>query len=192
VAILAKYNEGEWLTKLPDVQRFNEIRKLLLKISVITGWQLPQKEVFDILIDQLDKFFFENFPYFNAPEIEFAFRRYGTQIKDFGREVNLGLFSEVLNTYKSDRRTVLIEAVNKAENAFKPHIYSEDEIINERRGDIEHFYQELRRGNMKVRYYPYFADVLKNDGFDIDPENPQEFFDNCLKNQKPNLYEYEN
>ena len=174
------------------MERFNEIRKLLLKISVITGWQLPQKEIFDILIDQLDKFFFESFPYFNVAEIEYAFRRYGTQIKDFGREINLSLFNEVLATYKADRRQVLIEAQNQPENSLKSHLLTDEQIKNERRGDIEHFYQELRKGNRRVIYYPYFADVLLEDGFKIDPENPEEFFNNCIKNQKPNLYEYEN
>jgi hypothetical protein len=77
---------------------------LMLKISVITGWIVPDKELKIILEDQLSKMFVESFPTVNADEMEFAFRN--NHVKDWGKSMNLNLINEVMEPYLERRREV--------------------------------------------------------------------------------------
>jgi len=76
---------------------------LLLKISVITGWQLPEEPFLTILVDQLAKKLVEAYPTVNPDEFEYAFRTYGPMIKDWGRQCNLGLINQAIAPYLAAR-----------------------------------------------------------------------------------------
>lgn len=83
------------------------VKILVFKISVITGWNLPeQQEVLNILYDQMGKKLMEDYSDLNTDEIEYAFRSFGTTVKDWGKNVNLSLIDEVLLPYKSKRLEV--------------------------------------------------------------------------------------
>jgi hypothetical protein len=80
---------------------------LCVKISIITGWQIPADEdVKQILYQQLEKKMKEDYSNLNIQEIEYAMRKYGTEIKDWGKSINLSLIDTAVNPYFYKRSTV--------------------------------------------------------------------------------------
>jgi hypothetical protein len=77
---------------------------MLLKIAVITGWTLPTDALQNILVDQFKKKMLESYADCNPEEIEYAFRNYGCQMKDWGKQLNLALIDEVIQPYLRKRR----------------------------------------------------------------------------------------
>lgn len=78
----------------------------IIKIHVITGWVVPANELLTVLIDQFEKALVEKYPAINPDEIEYAFRTYGTTVKDWGKQMNLSLIDEVLVPYIARRAEV--------------------------------------------------------------------------------------
>jgi hypothetical protein len=76
---------------------------LCLRIASITGWTLPNENL-EILFDQLAKYLVEMFPTLNHEEIEYAFRTKSSNVKDWGKNLNLSLFTEVLEPYLIERK----------------------------------------------------------------------------------------
>jgi hypothetical protein len=77
---------------------------LLIKINIITGWNFPTEiEHQNILEDQFRKKLIESYPNVNLDEIEYAFRN-NTSVKDWGKNINLGLVDEVMIPYLNQRR----------------------------------------------------------------------------------------
>lgn len=145
---------------LADVLKFTG--ELLLKIHVITGWEVPQQELLLILRDQLYRKLIEDFPQLNTQEIEYAFRNAGCSIEDWGKTMNLNLIDKILVPYVGKRYDL-----GKLEEIKAPppkqKIYTEDELLNIQRCDIEMFYQRLRNGRTSP-VPDYFAEVLLRDG----------------------------
>lgn len=80
---------------------------LTLKISVITGWQIPENpEYVTILNDQLKKKFVDDYQDLNSDEFEYAMREYGTKIKDWGKGLNLALIDDAICEYLGERHHV--------------------------------------------------------------------------------------
>lgn len=77
---------------------------MLLKISVITGWVLPTETLQNLLVDQFKKKMLESYSECNAEEVEYAFRNFGYQVKDWGKQMNLNLIDEVMRPYLQKRR----------------------------------------------------------------------------------------
>lgn len=77
---------------------------MLLKIAVITGWALPTESLQNILVDQFKKKLLESYADCNPEEVEFAFRNYGCEMKDWGKQLNLALIDEVMQPYLRMRR----------------------------------------------------------------------------------------
>lgn len=86
-----------------DIKKLH-IYKLLIKISVITGWNIPDAEIFDIFIEQFKMKMDESYRFLNMDEIEYAFRTY--KVEDYGKNFNLHIFIEVLTRYLADRKQV--------------------------------------------------------------------------------------
>lgn len=80
-------------------------KAMLIKINAITGW-IINEDTTEILIDQFRKHLRENYPDMNPDELEYAFRKYGTVVKDWGKQMNLSLIDEVLIPYKNKRLEV--------------------------------------------------------------------------------------
>lgn len=80
-------------------------KALVLKISVITGWSIPENsEYITILTDQLMKKFADDYQDLNVDEFEYAMRAYGTHIKDWGKGLNLALIDDAICEYKGRRQ----------------------------------------------------------------------------------------
>lgn len=165
-------------------------KALLLKIHIITGWVIPATELLNILVDQFQKKLIEDYGNLNTEEIEYAFRRSGTTIKDWGKEMNLNLIDQVLIPYLNERMQVSAKE-EKIKHPPEQKIYTDEEIMNQRRGHLEMCYQVLRRGKVPI-IFPYYAEVLVTDGFIEKQEDMDQFFSESLGKGIENLYVKEN
>lgn len=97
--------EAKPLGLLSDADLLKATGVIILKIYIITGWQVPQKELKNILIDQLSKKIKESYPNVNEMEVEYAFR-HNLTVKDWGKSMNLVLIDEVLGDYLEKRSCI--------------------------------------------------------------------------------------
>lgn len=171
--------------------------RLLFIITVVTGWQLPTHEdAIKILKDQFAKKLSESYENLNIDEFEYALRN--CPVKDWGKAINLNLIDEVIDQYLESR--VQLSAVE--ENLNTPpiqKIYTDEEILNQRRAEIETAYQAMRGGHLPI-IHKYFHEILLADGLlkkveSIDLEDIQretetvgEFFVRKLNSQAENIY----
>lgn len=90
-------------------------KALGIRIAIITGWQLPEPAHQRIFWEQLAKYLLEQYPTLNHEEIEYAFRTKSSNVKDWGKSMNLSLFTEVLDPYTTERKAAsIIEAQEAA------------------------------------------------------------------------------
>lgn len=158
---------------LTEVEQVYAVKNLLIKIHVITGWALPTEEFLGVLIDQVHKKIMEDYSDMNPDEVEFAFRE-TTTLEDWGKNLNLNLLDKILIPYK-DRRYGISR---KVENALPPpekRPYDPNEVLNQYRGEIEFYFQQLKKGNNRPRRFDYFEETLRADGMIPEGENMDEF-----------------
>ncbi|MDI3319976.1 hypothetical protein [Pinibacter soli] len=95
------------ISAMDNEKLFLSAQALLVKIGIITGWQLSDDDMYlTVITDQFTKKLAEEYGDMNTEEIEFAFRTYGTEVKDWGKQLNLSLIDEVMNKYRTKRRQV--------------------------------------------------------------------------------------
>lgn len=172
--------------QMSDIELLNECRLLLLRLSVITGWIIPQAELKNILIENLCKKMVESYPNVNVGEVEYAFRNKGIEIKDWGKSFSITLLDEVMMPY-IERRFGVSDLEQRIKRSEIHRLYTDGEIINERRGDIEMAYQTMRSGRIPI-VHRYFEEVLRADELMDEGENLSEFFVRKLNNQAENIY----
>lgn len=131
---------------------------LLLKIHVITGWKLTDDEFkMNILESQFIQKLQEDYGNVNVDEIEYAFRKYGKLVKEWGKELNLNLIDEVMDEYLKHRNNVsdLEERLLEAPEAEKP---TSEQIESANRESIETYYQDFLSGKQQsFKLLPHFA-----------------------------------
>lgn len=180
------------LCKLDASKLGKEVKAAIIKISIITGWTYPDDKLYQsILEDQFKKKLLEEYPDLNFKEMEYAFRYYGTRVKDWGKSINLSLIDEVLSAYKNDR----FEVSRKEEiNAPKPEqiIVTEEQLINLHRQDIENFYQRCVNGRIPSTTPVYFKQRLVEDNLMGEKDNLVAFFVDRLNRGVKNIYEFIN
>ncbi len=83
---------------------------LMGKLTTIAGWRIPDghgaENYEKVFTDQLNKFIFEQFGNITLSELEYAVRKYGVNLSDWGRPMHLGLLSHCLTEYLAYRATV--------------------------------------------------------------------------------------
>lgn len=173
---------------LTEDKRLIWSKALLLKIHVITGWTIPESELLTILIDQFSKKLTENYGHLNVDEIEFAFRRSGTIIQDWGKAMNLSLIDEVLIPYSNERFVLSAQEERQKSKPPEQKKYTQEEIDNEYRGDIEAFFQRCRNGIVPHAIPKYFEEILIKDGLLNQDEKLSDFFTRKLGIGQQNLY----
>lgn len=167
-------------------------KALLVKIHVITGWTIPGAELLNILVDQFQKKLVESYPQMNPDEIEYAFRSGGTVVKDWGKAMNLALIDEVLIPYLEERKRLSHELEERKTPPPAARIYTDEELLNIQRGDVEAFFSRLQAGWVPNGPTPqYFADVLRKDGLLKPGETSDQFFTRKLQEGAKNIYIYE-
>jgi hypothetical protein len=186
LVVIEKKYLSQQIGKLSNEKMFYEAGKLILKIAVITGWVIPVNEVLNVLIDQLAKKLKEGYGSLNVDEIEYAFRG-NTSVKDWGKEMNLNLIDQVLQPYLDRRNEVSAMEQRLKERPPDQRIYTEDEILNQRRAEIETTFQAMKQG-----YYPiihvYFDQVLRDDGLLKEGETAPDFLNKHLNAETKNIY----
>lgn len=105
---------------MAPAQILKEATVLLLKIHVITGWEIPVKELFDILIDQFSKKISESYSNLNVDEIEFIFRNKPVDLKEWGKAMNISLMDEVIIPYIENRFELSRVEEQKKQIEYKP------------------------------------------------------------------------
>lgn len=171
--ICLKYSAKK-ISELSESELYLQVKKMLLQIYVITGWTMPSGEIKKILEDQFQKKLLESYRTLNTDEIVYAFRQIGTGIEDWGKEMNLNLVDKVLKPYLISRE----EISEKEEQQVPPppqKIYTDEEILNQRRAEIETAFQVMKRGKLPI-IHRYFSEVLKEDGFINEENEMSDFF----------------
>jgi len=102
---------------------------LIIKISVITGWQIYDGELLDIFIEQLEKKIEESYGGLNADEIEYAFRQNINDVKDYGKNMNLHIFDEILKPYVARRIEFEKQNVQKPKELPLPVMTNADKLV---------------------------------------------------------------
>lgn len=87
---------------MDERERWFAAQTLLLKIHAIKGWTIPVSELMDILIDQFQHKLEDRYQNVTIAEIEYAFRN-STDVKDWGKAMNLSLIDEVVIPYLDNR-----------------------------------------------------------------------------------------
>lgn len=186
-----KYSDTP-IAMMADVELRTRLLKVLKRIHVITGWNLPQdQEYTGLLLDELHAKLKESFDMLNLREIVAAFRENGIGVKDWGKNMNLDLVCNVLGVYCEKRARLSLEE-ERLQNPPEQKLYNEDQILNERRGHIEMAFRGMKRGHIPVMY-EYFPEVLHHDGFiaEATEEKMNEFFVQALNTGRENIYEQE-
>lgn len=162
-------------------------KSLLLKIHVITGWIIPDAELLTILIDQFQKKMVESYPNTNPQEIEYAFRNFGTTVKDWGKAMNLSLIDEVMIPYLEERKRISHAYEERAAPVPEQQVMTDAQILDYQRQRTEEFYQRIRRG--RVEQVPEIAvEALLADGLIGKREDADLFFVNKLNAGAANIY----
>lgn len=126
------YSE-ERIGKMTDSVKFhNGAQALLVRITLITGWELPKDEMLLVFLDEFKKWLVEILPDVNFSEISAAIRKYGTTIKDWGKKLNLNLIYQAVVPYLNERYDAS-ELLRQKMQANTPQLpipkLSEDEIL---------------------------------------------------------------
>lgn len=174
------------MMRIEDVKHWS--MALVLKIHVITGWVIPDSQLMNILVDQFEKKLLEDYGNLNPEEIEYAFRKYGTIIKDWGKAMNLNLIDQVLIEYLDKR--LLASAIEEKKKSILPDqkIYTDQENLNQRRYQIETTFQAMKKGYNPI-LHPYFLEVLQFDKLLIEGETLEAFFVRRLFNNSAQIYQ---
>lgn len=173
---------------LDPVQRLSAIKYLVLQICVVTGWAPPQAELKNILVQEFEKLLLENYPILNVNEIGLAFRRYGTKVKDWGKEMNLSLITDVLDSYWGERSESKKSANHEALIASGERILTEEDMDNEIRGQIQAFLTYKWQGKKNPLWMPQWGEILVKDGFIRDVSQTDQFIDFLIKNEVKEIY----
>lgn len=180
-----KYLEQR-IESLNDLEMLTKTAECLLNIHIITGWVLPDDENYiRILTEQLFQKLKEDFYMLNFSEISYAFRKSVGKI-DWGKNMNLELICTVLGEYSLNRAVVSVEE-EKVNLTPEQKIYTDDEILNGRRAEIEIAFQAMKKGKYPL-LHSYFKEVLLNDEMVQEEETLGEFFVRKLNSNTENIY----
>lgn len=148
-------------------------KALLIKINAITGWIVPEETV-DILVDQFRKKLSESYKKCNPNEVEYAFRNYGTAVKDWGKQMNLSLIDEVMTPYLNRR----YELSRLEEQKVKPilEIENKEDMSKEAMQDWFNVTAEkIRSGEMQLDFVPPMLYEFMDDNGNINATKEQKY-----------------
>lgn len=164
--------------KIPEHEQRIHIYKLLFKISVITGWSIPDAEIFDIFIEQFKLKIDESYRFLNTDEIEYAFRTY--KVEDYGKNFNLHIFIEVLSRYLADRKQLdEYQDIQKEQIMIHNHVEQSDEDLE---NELIEYSQKDYRGKKIYLLPPFLYDnLVKLNKIDLSESAKVKKFSEALK-----------
>jgi len=79
--------------------------KVLTTIATITGWKLPTEKVaVELLVESFEIYLKDACPSMNEKEMQYAFATQSANVKEWGKNLNLIVISEVVFPYLEERR----------------------------------------------------------------------------------------
>jgi hypothetical protein len=124
--------------------------KMIADIAVITGWNIPTGAATSALINHLGSTLVNDYSELNYEEIILAFKDHSSKIKDYAKNLNLGLFKQVLNLYYEERNLACIAESDIAIRDIEEQQLSEEKILNDSRSTIQECYNNF----LKEKFNP--------------------------------------
>jgi hypothetical protein len=162
-----KYAAPKIKTFTDDLLR-THTQLMLFKIHVITGWKLPEmvdssnpdayalNAKANILEEQFYLKLKEDYGEMNVEEVAYAIRKFGTQVKDWGKDINLSLIDTVLIKYLETRVELSDLEMRLKKEAEKPKP-TDEQILSIKRETIEVCYQGFLNGKQSIALIPHDA-----------------------------------
>lgn len=126
---------------------------LLLKINSITGWVIPTGPALVVLSDQLKKKLTESYANVNPDEVEYAFRNHGTEVKDWGKRMNLALIDNIMGPYLMKRYDISLTEEQMTESVLQIE-YKEDMSDEAMTDWFEAKKKDVRSGACTIDFIP--------------------------------------
>jgi hypothetical protein len=175
--------------EMNEEQREATTHLLLLKLHVITGWEVPLKEFMNILADQLQKKMGESYANVNAEEVEYAFRN-NTQVQDWGKAMNLSLIDDVMIPYLEKRKELSAIEEQKAPAGLieGPKEDLSDKAMGEWLEDIK---SKILKDEITYEFIPLMLyDWLESKGkLNISKEEKREYLARAIVSRQARLKE---
>ncbi len=174
-----------------DITRDIASQSLLLKIHVITGWVIPNDDdILSVLQYQFCLKLSEKYGNMNCEEIEYAFRNKESDIKDWGKSMNLSLLDEVLNPYLEKRFELsrIEESIRSNLNNFPvKQLDYIDETLEEKQTYLAEWEnrEDFNINNVPPFLYDYLVEFEK---INPTPEQKWEYFYKAADIRKANLF----
>lgn len=187
VAILEKKYSDTPISKMTDPEILTKAAECILRIHVITGWNLPDDKAYiQVLTEEFVLKLKEDFYMLNFSEITFAIRRASGK-KDWGKNMNLELISTVLGEYCHER-----ERLSSEEERFLPppeqKILTSDQLDDLTRKDIQLAFKCMKNGRIPIITEESFIEVLTKDNLLKEGENISDFFVRALGSGQEDIY----
>lgn len=144
---------------------------LLIKINVITGWIIPDESL-EILVDQFRKKLTESYANCNPDEVEYAFRNFGTAVKDWGKQMNLSLIDEVMVPYLGRRFELSRVEEQKAQPI--PQIENKEDMSMEAMTDwFNDVSKKIKDGKLLLEFVPPMLYIWMDENGNINKTNAE-------------------
>lgn len=182
--LISRKYEAPAFGTLTDEQLNLTALKILLTVQAISGWQLPDKEILDILITQLTLKLKESYPKVNIKEVEYAFRNYS--VKEYGKNFNLFIFDEVLEPYLRQR-----SEASKEEETKQPKQLPMQEITKEEKlQDIAEYRERTDLNENTIHLIPYYLHdwILELGLMEVSEAEKFELYDKATKLKLNQIY----
>ncbi len=159
-----------------------------MRLSVITGWKIPESEVAqNLLIDEFKKKIQENYKHVNIEEFLWAIRNYAKYSPNWGKELNLSLIDDILDRYLDQRQNVSIIEENQKLKNMEP--------IKTEKYDWQEIYEKFRdmdadddylHNIMPVGLYDW---ICKKRNIEISKEDKQVYFQKAIIHRRAYLFD---
>jgi hypothetical protein len=140
------------------------ILALILKISVINGVNIPDKESMPILVEEMIIQFRNRYDMLNVDEIMYAFRNYKSN--DWGKNFNLKYFDDIIQQYIYRRKEVseLEQGYSKPkEIEYIPVTITDDEMLEDLQYYVDKYHPADRFTNDFMMLLPLYLYDYMND-----------------------------
>ena len=161
----------------------------LFDISVITGWVIPDHEVYkEKLITQLVLKLKESYHDMNFSEISYAMRKYCSEVEDYGKSVNLALIDKVVKKYKAER--MVVSEIELSLTKEKQVVYTAEQLDEAERENAQRAYERYLKGQ-ELLSPEMNSGILIRDGYIRHESEVLRFFEFCQLNKIQNIYVHE-
>lgn len=175
--LIVKYT-GRRIEQMNDKELGIGTELTLIKISIITGWQIPDHEMYSrVLIEEMLNKFKEAYGDLTFAEILYAMRNFGSAVEDYGKAINLSLIDKVINAYRAER----IKASQEEEKNIIPEeqkIFTQEELDNSAREVAQLTYSRYLSGGELFNPEINKA-ILMKDNYMKEGQTVVEFFKAC-------------